>query len=287
MVRIIQQTIFIIVLILFLAGLPSLISINSMDQSISFDYKILPDVYKNFYKEVSNGSLGTYYLGLQQREISEDIGDNFKTSLLIMLVGVNTSVILSLIFGIFISRFRLTRIVNMILNVLAAIPDFIIIIFSLILAIKVYKMTGVRIISLRPDAGALNIWFPMLLVGVAPTLYLFKLVAVKYYQTSGEDYIRTAVAKGLRLNYINFQHVYKNIEPFIKAELTKIISLAIGNMFIVEYLLNVSGITKFIFLSKQIQPISIGLFSMLLISLLVYLSVRIVLYVFKRGFLYE
>ncbi|WP_442594457.1 ABC transporter permease subunit [Neobacillus sp. D3-1R] len=287
MVRVLQQTVFIIVLILFLAGLPSLISINSFEQSLSFNFERLPDVYKNFFQEISNGSLGTYYLGVQQREIAEDIGNNFKTSLLIMLVGVNAAVLLSLIFGIFISRFRLTRIVNIILNVLAAIPDFIIIIFSLILAIKIYKMTGVRIISLRPDAGALNIWFPMLLVGIAPTLYLFKLVAVKYYQTSGEDYIRTAVAKGMRINYINFQHVYKNIEPFIKAELTKVVSLAIGNMFIVEYLLNVSGITKFIFLSRQIQPISIGLFSMLLISLLTYLSVRIVLYVFKRGFLYE
>lgn len=287
MVRVLQQTVFIFILILFLAGLPSIISINSMEQTISWDFKNLPNVYKDFFDEISSGSLGSYYLGTRQRQISEDIGDNFITSLSIMIVGVNVAVILSLIFGIFISRFKLTRVVNMLLNVLAAIPDFIIIIFSLILAIKIYKMTGVRIISLRPDAGALNIWFPMVLVGIAPTLYLFKLVAVKYYQTSGEDYIRTAVAKGMGLNYINFQHVYKNIEPFIKAELTKIVSLAIGNMFIVEYLLNVSGITKFIFLSQEIQPIAVGLFSMLLISLIVYLSVRIVLYVFKRGFLYE
>lgn len=287
MVRILQQTIFIFLLILFLAALPTVIGINEVDKTLDWDFTKLPHVYGDFVKELSDGSLGTYQLGYQEREISEDIGDNFKTSLYIMVVGVNIGVILSLIFGIFISRFRMTRIVNIFLNVLASIPDFIIIILSLILAVKIYKTTGIRVISLRPDAGAINIWFPMVLVGLAPTLYLFKLIAVKYYQISGEDYIRTAVAKGMRLNYINFQHVYKNIEPFILAELTKIVSLAIGNMFIIEYLLNVSGITKFIFLSTEIQPISIGLFSMLIISLIAYFSVRLVLYLFKRGFLYE
>jgi peptide/nickel transport system permease protein len=287
MVRVIQQTIFIFLLILFLAALPTVIGINPDEKTLTWDFSKLPQVYGDFIIELSQGSLGTYQLGYQERQILSDIGNNFTTSLLIMLVGVNIGVLFSLIFGVFISRFRLTKIVNMLLNFLSAIPDFIIIILSLILAVKLYKMTGVRIMSLRPDAGALNIWFPMILVSIAPTLYMFKLIAVKYYQTSGEDYIRTAVAKGMRLNYINFQHVYKNIEPFVLAELTKVVSLAIGNMFIIEYLLNVPGITKFIFLSNETQPIAIGLFSMLLISLLVYVSVRLVLYLFKRGFLYE
>lgn len=287
MVRILQQAVFIFILILFLAALPTIIGVDPHEHNLTFQFDLLPHIYGNFLKELSGGSLGTYHLGYQQREISADIGNNFKISLLIMLVGVNIAVIISLIFGLFISRFRFTKIVNVILNILSAIPDFIIIIISLILAVKVYKVTGIRVISLRPDAGAINIWYPMVLVGVSPTLYLFKLIAVKYYQISGEDYIRTAVAKGMKINYINFQHVYKNIEPFIIAELTKIVSLAIGNMFIIEYLLNVSGITKFIYLSNEIQPISIGLFSMLLISLIVYFSVRIVLYLFKRGFLYE
>lgn len=287
MARVIQQVIFIFILILFLAALPSIIGMNSVERTLTWDFSKLSQVYGDFFKEISQGSLGTYQLGYQERQISEDIGDNFRTSLLIMLVGVHLAVFISLIFGIFISRFKLTRVVNMVFNLLAAIPDFIIIILSLIVAVKIYRMTGIRIISLRPDAGALNIWFPMLLVGIAPTLYLFKLIAVKYYQISGEDYIRTAVAKGMNLNYINFQHIFKNIEPFILAELTKVVSLAVGNMFIIEYLLNVSGITKFIFLSNEIQPISIGLFSMLLISFITYFSVRFVLYFFKRGFLYE
>lgn len=285
--RILQQVFFIFIFILFFAALPTISGVNPVEKTLSWNYENLPHIYEIFIKEIKSGSLGTYQVGNQRREISQDIGGNFTTSLWIMLVGVNLGVIVSLIFSIFVSRFRMVRLVNFLLNILAVIPDFVIIIFSLLLAIKFYQVTGIRVISLRLDSGALNIWFPMILVGLAPTLYLFKLMAVKYYQICGEDYIRTAVAKGMRVNYINFQHVYKNLEPFIIAELTKIISLSIGNLFIIEYLLNVIGITRFIFLSSEVQPIAVGLFSMLLISFVVYFSVRLLLYLFKRGFIHE
>ncbi|AZU61262.1 ABC transporter permease subunit [Neobacillus mesonae] len=285
--RILQQTIFIFLLIIFLAAMPSIIVINPNELNIFFDFSHLGKLYGQFITELASGSLGTYQLGDQVRLISEDIKGNFMISLFILLIGVLAAVIIGLLFGVFLSRFIITRFFNMLLNILATIPDFILIVFSLVLAIKIYEVTGVRIISLRPDAGALNLWYPIVLTGIAPTLYMFKLLAVQYYQTSGEDYIRTAVSKGMRVNYINFQHVYKNIEPFIIAELTKVVSLAIGNLFIIEYLLNVPGITKFIFQNNEFQPISIGLFSMLLISLIVYFSIRLLLYIFKRGFIYE
>ncbi|MEH7345270.1 ABC transporter permease subunit [Bacillus sp. JJ1532] len=287
MLRSLQQIVIIFLLILSLAAIPMIVEVNPLENRLEWHFEKLPRIYGDFISEISNGSLGTYQLGTQQREIAEDIRNNFFTSLKIMLIGVNVSIIISLIFGIFVSRFRLTKLFNFILNLLSAIPDFIIIILSLILAVNIYKVTGVRIISLRADAGTLNLWFPTLLVSIAPTLYMFKLVSVKYLQMSSEDYIKTAVAKGMRLNYINFHHVYKNVEPFIKAELIKVISLSVGNLFIIEYIMNVSGITKFIFQSNEIQPIAIGLFSMLFISGVVYLSIRIVLYLFKRGFIYE
>lgn len=287
MVRALQQIFIIFILILLLAALPKIISVDPSSGSLDWSFESLPQIYGDFITEVSGGSLGTYQLGRQTRPIAEDIADNFFTSLLIVLIAVNASLVISLIFGVFISRFRLTKLFGAFLNILASIPDFIIIVMSMILAVKIYKMTGIRVISLRPDGGALNTWFPTVLAAIAPTLYLFKLVSVKYYQTSGEDYIKTAVAKGMGLNYINFQHVFKNLEPFIKSELIKVISLAIGNLFIIEHIMNVSGITKFIFQSNEVQPIAIGLFAMLLISLIVYISNRLIFYLFKRGFIYE
>ncbi|MDQ0271035.1 ABC transporter permease subunit [Cytobacillus purgationiresistens] len=287
MARFVQQMVIIFFLIIFLAALPIMITINPEENSIEWTFQYVPEAIGNFIIQLSQGSLGTYQVGYQERPIADDIGDNFMTSLTIMIVGVNAGLILSLIFGIFISRFRMTKVFNFVMNILSAIPDFILIVFAMLFAIKFYKWTGIRIISLRPDAGAMNTWFPTMLIGMAPALYMFKLISVKYYQTGGEDYIRTAVAKGMKLNYINFHHVFKNIEPFIHAELVKVISLAIGNLFIIEYILNVQGITKFIFQSFEVQAMAVGLFAMLLISFIVYVSVRILFYLFKRGFIHE
>lgn len=286
--RYIQQTIIVIFLILFLAALPSIVLIDPINGTVSLNFSQFPSMISHFFKELGSGSLGTYYVGLEERPIAGEIGDNFLTSFLIVLVGVLVAIVFSLLFGVFLSRFYLTKFFRVIMNIVAAIPDFIFIIFSLLLAVNIYKWTGIRVVSFSPNGGALNIWFPMILVAIAPSVYLFKLLAEKYYLTAGEDYIRTAVAKGLRVNTINLQHVFKNIEPFLIADLVKVLSLAIGNLFIVEYLLNVSGLTKFIFQSfGDPQPIAIGLFGMLFISLLVFVVVRLLLYLFKRGFIYE
>ncbi|MEK4969508.1 ABC transporter permease subunit [Cytobacillus sp. FSL R7-0696] len=288
MVRYIQQMIIVIFLILFLATLPSIVLVDPANGTVSLNFAQFPSMVGNFIKELSTGSLGTFYVGMEQRSIASEIGDNFFTSFYIVFVGVLLSILLSLLFGIFLSRFYLTKIFRVMMNIISTIPDFIFIIFALLFAVNIYKWTGFRVVSFLPNGGALNIWFPMVLVAIAPSIYLFKLISERYFLIAGEDYIRTAVAKGLKVDRINFQHVYKNIEPFLTADLVKVLSLAIGNLFIVEYLLNVSGLTKFVFQSfGDPQPIAIGLFCMLIISLLVFLAIRLLLYLFKRGFIYE
>ncbi|WP_461611362.1 ABC transporter permease subunit [Cytobacillus kochii] len=288
MVRYIQQMIIVIFLILFLATLPSIVLVDPANGTVSLNFARFPSMVGNFFKELSTGSLGTYYVGMEQRSIASEIGDNFFTSFYIVFVGVLLSILLSLLFGIFLSRFYLTKIFRVMMNIISTIPDFIFIIFALLFAVNIYKWTGFRVVSFLPNGGALNIWFPMVLVAIAPSIYLFKLISERYFLIAGEDYIRTAVAKGLKVDRINFQHVYKNIEPFLTADLVKVLSLAIGNLFIVEYLLNVSGLTKFVFQSfGDPQPIAIGLFCMLIISLIVFLAIRLLLYLFKRGFIYE
>lgn len=284
--RVIQQIAVIFFLILFLAALPMTLKIDSANGTVQWDIEAISGIYSDFLKDAAKGSLGTYQLGYQERPIAADIGDNFFTSLSIVFAAVIAAIVVSITFTIFIGRYRAAKGFHYILNLLSVIPDFILIILALALAVNFYKWTGIRVISLRPDGGALYSWFPMMVVAIAPTIYLFKSVALKYYDVSGEDYIRTAVAKGFGTNYINVHHVFKNIEPFIFAEMPKVVSLTVGNLFIVEYLLNVSGITKFIFQSTNMQPIAVGLFALLIISLLVLVAVKLLFFIFKRGFIH-
>ncbi|MEH7526314.1 ABC transporter permease, partial [Bacillus sp. JJ1503] len=119
MLRSLQQIVIIFLLILSLAAIPMIVEVNPLENRLEWHFEKLPRIYGDFISEISNGSLGTYQLGTQQREIAEDIRNNFFTSLKIMLIGVNVSIIISLIFGIFVSRFRLTKLFNFILNLLS------------------------------------------------------------------------------------------------------------------------------------------------------------------------
>ncbi|HEX7065573.1 MAG TPA: ABC transporter permease subunit [Bacillales bacterium] len=143
--------------------------------------------------------------------------------------------------------------------------------------------------TLAPDKPSTALWFPILILSFAPTLYLLKLIYGKYYQISGEDYIRTALAKGMGKFYINFQHVFKNIRSFLVADLKKTISLTVGNLFIVEYLLNVQGLTYYVFFDRanyEFQVAMSCLFIVLIEALIVYALIRLFLYLFEKVFVY-
>ncbi|MGV2720132.1 UNVERIFIED_CONTAM: ABC transporter permease subunit, partial [Klebsiella pneumoniae] len=168
-----------------------------------------------------------------------------------------------------------------VLNLVATIPDFILIFMSILAAVAFYKLTNIRIITLSPTSDSANDWFPMTLLAIGPTIFLMKVVSLKYAQIGGEDYIKTALAKGMGIWHVLTHHVYKNIKPFLVADLKKTIAITVANLFIVEYLLNVVGLTRFIFSKDggyQFNAAVMGLLGIILLSILVYVLIRAVLY---------
>lgn len=242
------------------------------------------------FEKLAEGSLGTYYLGVNEREISEDILPFTINTFELLFVSVMLAVIISILFGLFLHRNRFVRFIQRLLDVISAIPDFILILFSIVLAISFYKLTNIRLITLSPTSDAANNWFPTAVLALGPTIFLLKIVALKYEQIAGEDYIKTALAKGLRVRHIQLHHVYKNIKPYLLADLKKAIAITVANLFIVEYSLNVVGLTRFIFTKGggyQFNSSVMGLMGIILLSILVYLLVRLLLYLFERAVIYK
>ncbi|UFJ39112.1 ABC transporter permease subunit [Brevibacillus humidisoli] len=285
MLRSLLQLVVIFLLVLTVAGAPLMIGIRGEAITIQPESFVIHTV--KLLEDISSGSLGTYYLGENEREIAEDIWRYAENSFFLLFSSMLIAVGISIVFGIFLHRFGPVRIVQRFFDVMSTIPDFVQVLFALTLAISFYKWTGIRLVTLSPFSENKSFWFPVLVLSLGPTLYLLKLVTLKYYQTSAEDYIRTALAKGLNVWHINLHHVFKNIKPFLIADLKKAISVSLANLFMVEYLLNVVGVTRFIFGGYQFNAVAIGLFILLVLSTVVYLSIRLILYVFERGLVYE
>ncbi|GEC92851.1 MULTISPECIES: ABC transporter permease subunit [Brevibacillus] len=241
-------------------------------------------------QQIAEGSLGTYYSGQTERSIAEDILPFAISSFELLFASVGVAVLASIIFGLLLQRFRIVRQFQKVLNLLATIPDFILIVVSIVGAVGFYKLTNIRIITLSPVSDAESTWFPITLLSIGPTIFLMKVVSLKYAQIGGEDYIKTALAKGMGIWHVLIHHVYKNIKPFLIADLKKTIAITVANLFIVEYLLNVVGLTRFIFSKDggyEFNAAVMGLLGIILLSILVYLLIRLILYVIERAVVYK
>ncbi|MED1917001.1 ABC transporter permease subunit [Brevibacillus sp. DP1.3A] len=241
-------------------------------------------------QQIAEGSLGTYYSGQTERSIAEDILPFAISSFELLFASVSVAVLASIIFGLLLQRFRIVRQFQKVLNLLATIPDFILIVVSIVGAVGFYKMTNIRIITLSPISDSESTWFPITLLSIGPTIFLMKVVSLKYAQIGGEDYIKTALAKGMGIWHVLIHHVYKNIKPFLIADLKKTIAISVANLFIVEYLLNVVGLTRFIFSKDggyEFNAAVMGLLGIILLSILVYVLIRLILYVIERAVVYK
>ena len=284
----IKQFVGMFLLVIFVCGAP--LMLYTQKEEVVFEPENVVSRVVYLFEKFSEGSLGTYYLGVNEREISEDILPFAISSFELLFVSILFAVIISILLGLFMHRNRIARIIQRLLDIVSMVPDFILILFSMVLAISFYKLTNIRLITLSPTSDATNNWFPTMVLALGPTIFLVKVVVLKYAEIAGEDYIKTALAKGLKVRHVQLHHVYKNIKPFLLADLKKAIAITVANLFIVEYSLNVVGLTRFIFTKGagyQFNSSVMGLMGIILLSILVYLLVRFFLYLFERAVIYR
>ena len=77
---------------------------------------------------------------------------------------------------------------------------------------------------------------PVLTLALAPAGYIARLVRAAVVETIGEDYVRTARAKGLRRDRIVLVHVLRNsLVPVLSAAVPMLALLVTGALFVEEY----------------------------------------------------
>lgn len=89
-----------------------------------------------------------------------------------------------------------------------------------------------------------NLVLPMLTLGLRPLAIIVQLTRSAMLETLGQDYIRTARAKGLGRNAIIYKHALRNaLNPVITAIANWFASLLAGSFF-VEYVFGYNGLGK-------------------------------------------
>jgi peptide/nickel transport system permease protein len=126
------------------------------------------------------------------------------------------------------------------------------IIIAWIFGFVLSKYTGLNmsgsLYSYDPFKGEVITWknlvLPMVTLGLRPLAIIVQLTRNAMLDVLGQDYIRTARAKGLSQNTVIYRHALKNaLNPVITAIATWFASLLAGSFF-VEYVFGYNGLGK-------------------------------------------
>jgi peptide/nickel transport system permease protein len=272
-------------LLFILAALP--LGLFNMDEKVIIDVERMTTVIKEFFLGIISGETWYYSQGSRARLIFGDLVSYFSSSYLYLIISAIIVIAISIFLGIFFWK-KSNCWLNVSLGFLGMVPDFILVLMLQITVVYVNKNLGVKtfkVASSSIDDPA--IFLPIITLIIIPTIYLVRSLSETTSEISAEDYILLAKSKGLGKTYIYLFHVTTNVLPFLKADLHKILSIMIGNLFIVEYLYNTRGLASFIFLHSskfgyQYNLVIICLLSLFVLYLICYYSLRFLLAAVER-----
>jgi len=245
---------------------------------------------RDYFAGIGSGESFRYLAGKTELSFWEQIGANFKTTLFYVSIGSAAGTLIGLLLGVYFGVSRregLKRFVEL----TSVLPDFVVIILLQFLIVFIYSKTDwlvFEVASTSRDDPAIGL--PLISAIIIPANYMLRNVAMHMGHTLSEDYISYAKARGLGKTYIVFFHALPNVLPYVKADLHKFMGIMFGNLFIFEYLYNISGLSMMVFNNAfadegyQYSLVVNGVVALLVLYLIVYAWQRLLLYGIEKVF---
>lgn len=213
--------------------------IAALEAKYGFD-KPVPVQFVNYLKGVVKFDFGlsTAWGG---NEVSKLIKDAFSYSAKIGLFAAAIAIVLGLVFGCIAALNRdkfVDKIVQVVTTALVSMPSFVMATLFLLgfgLKWKIFPTIG-------SEKGGLIL--PIISLSLSPMAYITRLSRSSMLDVLGQDYIRTAHAKGLSKYKVIFKHALKNaLGPVITYAGPMIAGILTGSM-VVENIFSVPGLGR-------------------------------------------
>jgi peptide/nickel transport system permease protein len=127
-----------------------------------------------------------------------------------------------------------------------SIPDIFIVFAMQFFIVYFYKKTDILLldfVSLQEDRAYL---LPILCLAIFPTIQLYRLSILLFEQELSKDYVYFAKMKGISHTGILLVHILRNATVSLFFQSKKALWFMLSNLFIIEYLFNIFGITRFL-----------------------------------------
>jgi len=198
--------------------------------------------YVRYLAGLTHGDFGPSYKYLD-RGVTEIIADTLPTSALLGILAVLFTMVVSFPLGFFAAYYResiIDRLCLFIGTLGISLPNFIL---GALLIWAVALQLGWL------QAGRWDDWssviLPMVTLGAAPAAYVSALLRSSLIETLGEDFVRTARAKGVREHAVLARHALRNSLIPILTVMGPLTATLLTGSFVVEYVFAIPGMGRF------------------------------------------
>ncbi|MBT2655901.1 hypothetical protein J7E81_11765 [Bacillus sp. ISL-18] len=226
---------------LFIINLPFLLGIGKTTILVNFE-PFWASVITDFQRLVDIKNSQAFDL-LRELTLFESYSYTMKILLGCLLVVMILSIVLSILVMIAPSRIRngLKRMIDF----FEAVPDLLIIFFIQFFVIMLYKTTGVKLIQLYGVFGARPYFVPIVTISFLPLFLLTQFLVKILAEEQTQLYALFGTAKGLSRMRILLVHIFWNVLPLFVLQLRTIVWVILSTIYLVEYMFNLPGFTRF------------------------------------------
>jgi ABC-type dipeptide/oligopeptide/nickel transport system permease component len=198
--------------------------------------------YLRYLAGLARADLGPSYKYLD-RGVSEIVADTLPTSALLGSLALLFALVVSFPLGLFAAYYRdsaIDRFCLVVSTLGISLPNFIL---GALLIWAVALQLGLL------QAGRWDDWrsviLPMITLGAAPAAYLSALLRSSLIESLGEDFVRTARAKGAHESSVLARHALRNSLIPILTVMGPLTAALLTGSFVVEYVFAIPGMGRF------------------------------------------
>lgn len=223
--------------------------LDALNAKYGFDRPIIVQ-YADYLKGVITGNWGTSYF--DGKDVFQNILDHMEPTILITICSTLITVLIGVPIGIIAATNRnswLDYTLSTTSMVFLTIPTFwlgVMMVYFLAFKLHLFPTQGYHNIAKYGLKEALSyVAMPSLALGMTHVANIARNTRSSMLDVLGEDYIRTARAKGLPMRKVYFKHALRNVIALIAMLISSSVVGMLGGSTVVENVFNIDGIGKY------------------------------------------
>lgn len=215
---------------------------QALNEKYGLDKPVLVQ-YKIYLQQLLQGDLGVSYKLQKNVPVAKIIADSFPISAKIGAMAIGFALSIGIPLGC-LSALKRGKWEDSVIRVVStlgiAVPSFVIATGSMLIFAIEFKLLP----TYGLDTPASYI-LPVFTLGFYPMCYVTRLVRSSMLDSLGQDYIRTARAKGMSEFVVTFKHALKNSLIPVITYLGPLVAFTLTGGFVVEKVFNIPGLGRY------------------------------------------